>query len=177
MKKIILAIIGSASDDSSNLHLVKHISSLAKGVFDIYIYSALKSLPHFDPELSVNNPPKAIIDLREMIRSADGLLICTPEYVFSIPAGLKNAIEWCIATTVLSDKPCGLITASASGLKGHEQLQLIMKTAMAKFTDATTLLIQGVKGKIDKQGEITDTKTAQDLLNFYEQFKQLVHTK
>jgi len=63
------------------------------------------------------------------------------EYVFSIPNGLKNVIEWCVATTVFADKPSGLITASANGQKGHEELLLIMKTAMAKFTSETTLLI------------------------------------
>jgi NAD(P)H-dependent FMN reductase len=39
-----------------------------------------------------------------------------------LTSGLKNAIEWCVSTTVFSDKPIGLITASASGQKGHEDL-------------------------------------------------------
>lgn len=71
----------------------------------------------------------------------------------------------------------GLITASASGQKGHEELQLIMKTVMAKFTDETTLLIQGIKGKINKQGEIIDEKTQDDLKNFAQTFKTLVKTE
>ncbi|WP_262886208.1 NADPH-dependent FMN reductase [Sphingobacterium sp. 18053] len=36
--------------------------------------------------------------------------MCLPEYIFSIPSGLKNSIEWCISTTVFSDKPVGIIT-------------------------------------------------------------------
>ena len=71
----------------------------------------------------------------------------------------------------------GLITASASGQKGHEELQLIMKAVMAKFTDETTLLIQGIKGKINKQGEIIDEKTQDDLKNFAQTFKTLVKTE
>jgi NAD(P)H-dependent FMN reductase len=137
----------------------------------------LKTLPHFDPELSSENPPKQIIKFRKSIDQADGIIICTPEYIFSIPSGLKNAIEWCISTTIFSDKPSGLITASASGQKGHEELQLIMKTAMAKFTNETTLLIQGVKGKFDEQGNLSDLETQKQLDKFITDFNNLVNDK
>jgi chromate reductase len=123
----------------------------------------------------VENPPKAVVELREAVANADGLLICTPEYVFSLPSGLKNAIEWCVSTTVFSDKPTGLITASAQGEKGHEELQLIMKTVMAKFTGETCLLIQGIKGKINEAGEINDDKTRDDLLKFVNSFVALIN--
>jgi chromate reductase, NAD(P)H dehydrogenase (quinone) len=114
--------------------------------------------------------------LRNPIQNADGVIICTPEYVFSIPSGLKNAIEWCIATTIFTDKPCGLITASASGEKGHEELQLIMKTVMVKFTDETTLLIQGVKGKFDEQGNLIDNKIYKQLGNFIDAYINLINS-
>ena len=41
---------------------------------------------------------------------------------------------------------------------------------MSKFTDGTTLLIEGVKGKINQQGQLTDTKTIEDLTKFIEEF-------
>lgn len=173
-KRKIFVIIGSASENSANQKLVDIFLNTTKDNFDLEVYNNLKELPHFDPELSVNNPPKKIIEFRNEIEKADGVLICTPEYIFSIPSGLKNAIEWCISTTVFSEKPSGLITASASGHKGHEELQLIMRTVMAKFTDETTLLIQGVKGKINEQGEIIDTKTSGDLIKFINAFKALI---
>ena len=150
---------------------------MTAGDFNLTIYNELKSLPHFDPELSAGNPPKQIIEFRNKIEQADGIIICTPEYVFSIPSGLKNAIEWCIATTIFSDKPTGLITASASGIKGHEELQLIMKTAMAKFTDQTSLLIQGIKGKIDGQGNLTDQETKNQLDKFIDGFIKIINEK
>jgi len=174
-KKNILAIIGSASSSSANSKLVEKIADLTSKEFNLTIYNDLKTLPHFDPELATDNPPKKIAEFRQSIENADGIIICTPEYVFSIPSGLKNAIEWCIATTVFSDKPTGLITASASGQKGHEQLQLIMKTAMAAFTDETCLLIQGIKGKFDEQGNVTDMETQPQLECFIEAFIKLVN--
>ncbi len=173
-KKNILAIIGSASENSSNEKLVNIIGTLTSDVFNLSVFKGLKSLPHFDPELSNNKPPKEIIDFRTKIDQSDGIIICTPEYIFGIPGGLKNAIEWCVATTVFSNKPTGLITASADGQKGHEELQLIMKTVMANFTDKTTLLIQGIKGKINETGELTDDKTKSEIANFIEAFKNLV---
>jgi NAD(P)H-dependent FMN reductase len=174
VKKNIFVIIGSASQNSANQKLVDNFATLTKDDFCLTLFNDLKTLPHFDPELSVNNPPKKIIELRNKIEKADGILICTPEYVFSIPSGLKNAIEWCVSTTVFSDKPIGLITASANGQKGHDELQLIMKTVMTKFTDDTTLLIQGIKGKINGLGQIIDQKTIDDLKRFTAAFKTLV---
>ncbi|MEO8415761.1 MAG: NAD(P)H-dependent oxidoreductase [Ginsengibacter sp.] len=175
-KKNIFAIIGSASSHSANERLIDNFAGLTKDMYRLKIFNDLKSLPHFDPELSIGNPPKEIVAFRRNIEQADGILICTPEYVFSIPSGLKNAIEWCVSTTVFSDKPVGLITASASGQKGHEELQLIMKTVMTKFTNETTLLIQGIKGKINEQGQITDDKTKRDFTKFIDAFRTQIET-
>lgn len=174
-KKNIFIIIGSASKNSSNEKLVDNFACLTKDFYNLTIFNDLKSLPHFDPELTTDNPPTEIVEFRRLVENADGIIICTPEYVFSIPSGLKNAIEWCVSTTVFSYKPIGLITASASGQKGHEELELIMKTVMTKFTDKTTLLIQGIKGKINEQGQITDDKTQNELTNFIDAFKDLVY--
>ncbi|WP_338815018.1 NADPH-dependent FMN reductase [Bernardetia sp. Wsw4-3y2] len=175
-KKKVFIIIGSASDNSTNQKLIENFVNSTKDDLDCLVYNELKLLPHFDPLLSSQNSPKEIVEFREKIQNADAIVICTPEYVFSIPSGLKNAIEWCVSTTVFSNKPTGLITASANGQKAHEELQLIMKTVMAKFTDDTVLLIEGIKGKINEQGQITDSKTSEDLTLFINQFKNLLNT-
>jgi NAD(P)H-dependent FMN reductase len=167
-------INGSASQNSSNKKLIDNFANLTKGHFSLTISNDLSTLPHFDPELSIDNTPKTILDFRDKIKNADGILICTPEYVCSIPSRLKNAIEWCVSTTVFSNKPVGLITASLHGQKGHAELQLIMKTVMTKFTDQTTLLIQSVKGKMNQFGEITDNETLQDFTNFIDAYKALM---
>lgn len=92
------------------------------------------------------------------------------------PNRLKNAVEWCVSTVVFSNKPIGIITASASGEKGHEELKLIMKTIQARFTEETSLLIQGVKGKVDKEGAIKDQDTENKLKLFVREFIQLVNS-
>ena len=174
LMKNILVIIGSAGSDSANEKLIDNFEKLTKEFFKLTVFSDLKKLPHFDTERSINNTPPEIEDFRNSIEKADAVIICTPEYIFSIPSGLKNCLEWCVSTTVFSEKPVGLITASASGIKGHEELQLIMKTLQAKYTSETTLLIQGIKGKINSDGEIIDNRVIENLVNFARAFKFLV---
>ena len=174
IKKDVFIIIGSASNQSANLKLVDYLANLTKDAFNLTIFNDLKTLPHFDPEQSTENPPQSIIDFRETINKADGVIICTPEYVFSIPSGLKNAIEWCVSTTIFSHKPVGLITASAHGQKGHEELKLLMKTLGASFTEETSLLIQGIKGKINEHGDVLDVRTKDALLGFIAAYKRII---
>lgn len=166
MLKNVLAIIGSTRANSSNLNLVKAFADLTKDKYKLVIFEGISSLPHFNPDLDTLSPPQEVIDLRKQIEMADALIICTPEYVFSLPGVLKNVIEWCISTTLFSQKPVGLITASASGLKAHEELRLIMRTVEAKFDESTTLLIQGIKGKFNADGALTDQQTIEKLKAF-----------
>ena len=173
-RKTILAIIGSASKNSSNRKLIDKAAQLLTSEADVSIFEDLATLPHFQPEQSIENTPQSIQNFRATVQNADAIIICTPEYIFSIPSGLKNALEWCVATTIFSEKPLGIITASANGQKGHEELQLIMKTLGANLTEATTLLIRGVKGKIDEAGNSIDPATESALNNFIAHFLQLV---
>ncbi|SMG17117.1 NADPH-dependent FMN reductase [Arenibacter troitsensis] len=172
-RKKIIGICGSASQYSANLSILKYIAESEKSEFDFEIIDDLASFPQFRTELTDKNVPEKIVAFRQKVTNADGILICTPEYVFSIPSGLKNILEWCVSTTVFSDKPIGLITASASGEKGHEQLKLIMETIQTNFTEETTLLIKGIKSKVSQNGKITDIKTKSELRKLIESFKKL----
>lgn len=176
IKKTILGINGSASKGSSSLRLLEHLASQSNNDFRWEIFDDLAQLPHFNPELSLENTPVSILAIRKRIENADAVLICTPEYIFSIPSGLKNVIEWCVSTIIFDKKPLGIITASASGEKGHEELQLIMRTVGAVFTPETTLLIQGIKGKIDANGVITDVATLQAVKHFLQSFTNHINT-
>ncbi|ULQ55824.1 NAD(P)H-dependent oxidoreductase [Flavihumibacter rivuli] len=172
--KQILAIIGSASSNSSNERLIDFIQNETSGIFQLTVFNALKTLPHFDPERSVANSPAEIEAIRASIAKADGVIICTPEYIFSVPSGLKNLLEWCVATTIFNEKPVGIITASAHGQKGHEELKRIMQTLMARFTEQTTLLIPGIKGKVGRDGKLSDQSTIEALRQFIEAFRSIV---
>lgn len=171
-KKKIIAVSGSTRKNSSNFKILKFISEHINNRYEVEIFEDLESIPHFNPDLDTENPPEEVTIFRNKILAADGVIICTPEYVFSLPGSLKNALEWCVSTTVFSNKKVGLITASASGEKGHEQLSLIMKTIEAKFDDKTQLLIQGIRGKLDDEGNIIDEKTLLNLQEFIRNFEK-----
>ena len=176
-KKKIFAISGSTRKNSSNVKLLYLIKDLAAEIFEVIIFDTLDELPHFNPDLDNENPPAEIIAFRRQVSEADGVLICSPEYVFSLPGSLKNILEWCVSTTVFSHKPVGLVTASASGEKAQEQLRLIMKTLETNFNEDTELLIQGIKGKMNEEGKITNEKTMNELKFFIHAFEKLVTQK
>lgn len=169
-KKKIFAISGSTRTNSSNLKILKQIEALSSSLFEVKLFEGIAKIPHFNPDLDTEYPPKQVSEFRNEIQEADGIIICTPEYVFSLPGSLKNALEWCVSTSVFSKKHVGLITASASGEKGHEELQLIMKTIEASFNADTSLLIQGVRGKVDADGAIVDPITLEQIQKFITAF-------
>jgi chromate reductase len=170
-KTKIFAITGSTRKNSSNFKILKYILENIKTEFEVEIFEDLDQLPHFNPDLDHENAPETVVQFRDKIIQAAGVLICTPEYVFSLPGSLKNALEWCVSTTVFSKKKIGLITASASGEMGHEQLILIMKTLEAQVKEENLLLIQGVRGKIDVDGKITNEETRSALQKFIHNFE------
>ncbi|NCI50476.1 NAD(P)H-dependent oxidoreductase [Sediminibacterium roseum] len=174
-KKRILAVPGSTRSRSVNLHILQAIASLYEGKLAVEIYDGLDQLPHFNPDLDKDPLPPAVASLRKKMELADGIVICTPEYVFSLPGSLKNAIEWMVSTTILTGKPAALITASSSGQKAHESLDLVMRTVGVKLGEKGSLLIQGPKTKITEEGVITDETTLASLKELVDDFLTLLN--
>ncbi|MDR6463208.1 NAD(P)H-dependent oxidoreductase [Chryseobacterium sediminis] len=150
-KKKIVVIIGSASENSSNQKLMEQVLEKIEDT-DFLMYDNLAVLPHFDTAITDENIPDEVLKIREDIKNSAGVIFSTPEYIFSIPGRLKNMLEWCVSTTIFSDKPVAVITASASGEKGHEELLMILKTLGATTDDKHQALIKGIKGKFDSNG-------------------------
>lgn len=170
-KKNILAICGSTRTNSANLQILKSIEKLSENSFN-FSYFDLTILPYFNQDITDEEVALEVQNFRNEISKADGVIICTPEYVFSLPGILKNAIEWTVSTTVFSDKPTALITASSSGEKAHESLLLVMKTLGIKTTDEMCLLISGVKSKLNFDGEIVDRDLENNVKNLVFSFKK-----
>lgn len=172
-KKKILAISGSTRRNSSNELILKFIGEHYAEVLDIELFEGIATLPHFNPDLDQENPPSAVVEFREKIRAVDGIILCTPEYVFSLPGSLKNAIEWTVSTAVFTDKPTAFIVASASGEAAFDSMNLILTTIQAEIGENARMLVQGVSGKVGKIGEIADHGTLAALDSLV---KSLLHT-
>ena len=174
-RKKVLAISGSTRKNSTNTHVLEWISKLTHDQFEIKFFTHMDNLPHFNPDLDDKNVPDLIVELRSEIEQADGVIICTPEYVFSLPGALKNTLEWTVSSTVFSDKPVALITASGLGEKASEQLSLIMSTLGAHFDQQTELLIQGARSKVD--ADKIDPITRQNLVDLINAFNDQITFK
>ena len=155
MKQVILAISGSTRSGSSNNAILQLIATRFKDEVEIVLYQRIDELPHFNPDLDQAPFPPNVSELRTLVEQADGILICTPEYVFSLPGSLKNALEWLVSTTLLSFKPAAFIVASGSGEKAFESLDLVLKTLLQEdIPEDAKLLIQGSRGKVDANGQV-----------------------
>jgi chromate reductase, NAD(P)H dehydrogenase (quinone) len=173
MKKKIIILLGSIKSDSVNLKIVEYFTQKTQSFFEVEAYP-LSNLPYFNPDLEDDLLPKTVVDFRQKIEAADGVFICTPEYVFSIPGILKNALEWLVSTIIFDLKPTAIITASSSGEAAHASIQLIIKTIGGDFDEKTAVLIAAPKSKISKTGEITDPKTAQLIEDLIQNFKEKI---
>ena len=174
--KNVLAICGSTRKISSNLNLIHAIKYLTKHKFDISVFDGLAEIPHFNPDLDNDSPPKAVVQFRQRLKEADGILICTPEYAMGVPGTLKNAIDWTVSSCEFSHKPVALITASSLGENGHDSLMKTLRIIESKITDQTQLVISFVKIKVSSDNKIIDETTlaqVNDLLMSYEGLMKL----
>jgi chromate reductase, NAD(P)H dehydrogenase (quinone) len=174
-KKNIIAISGSTRKASSNHNLIKAIAELSSRNFSVSIFEGLTNLPHFNPDLDHENPPKEVADFRKKLREADGILICTPEYAIGVPGTLKNAIDWTVSSMEFSKKPVALITASLSGEKAHQSLLGTLLIIEAKMTMYTQLLIPSIKTKVNEEGIIIHEETLKSVNQLLQSFSELMN--
>jgi chromate reductase len=89
----VLALSGSLRAKSYNTALLHEAKRLAPAGMTIEIAS-LREIPLYDADVEARGMPQAVTDLSARVKQADALLIATPEYNFSFPGVLKNAIDW-----------------------------------------------------------------------------------
>src|SRR5262245_8570399 len=110
----LLAICGSLRARSSNGSLLLTAQILAQEEVEVAICGGLGRLPLFNPDLDEDPGPPAVVDLREQLRAADGVVISSPEYAHGVPGAMKNALDWLVGSGELVDKPVALWNASPS---------------------------------------------------------------
>lgn len=163
----ILCISGSIRQNSTCSTILRTIAERHGRHADFIFYDELALLPHFDPDAEDAAIPGIVQKLRDNIVAADAVIICTPEYVFSVPAIIKNALEWCVASTVFTDKPTAMIVATGVGEKTFESLGLILKTIQCRILPGTQLHLKGVRAKM-LTGELRDDEVLTRLDALYQ---------
>ena len=136
----ILAICGSLQAASSNLALLTEAIALAPEGVEIVLYDGLRHLPHFNPDLedeSGTSAPASVVELRAELSRADALLIASPEYGFSLPGALKNAIDWAIGSGELEGKTVAVTASVNVAERGRRGLGALSDTLAAVRANVT----------------------------------------
>ena len=162
----ILVICGSLRKGSYNAALARALPSLAPPGMKLRTAPSFANIPiyNFDDQQATGFPPDAVA-WADAIRNADGIIVVSPEYNWSIPGGLKNAIDWVsrLQNQPFAGKAVALQSVSP-GPVGGARVQYDMRKAMA-FLDAFVLnkpeiFIGGCAAKFDeKTGELKDEAT------------------
>jgi chromate reductase, NAD(P)H dehydrogenase (quinone) len=117
----VLGISGSLRRDSLNTALLRAAAERLPAGVELAMFDRLGEIPPFNEDIETEPAPEAVWELREAIRSADAVLIATPEYNHSLPGQLKNALDWAsrpAGQSALNGKPAAAIGASKSMFGG-----------------------------------------------------------
>lgn len=131
----ILAISGSARQNSTNTALLAALRDAAPEGMTISVYSELNTLPVFSPDFEQEKTPVVVKSFIQTIADADGLIIASPEYVRAIPGGLKNAIDWLVSGEEIATKPVVIAHASHRGDDMLGSLRLVLGTVTNRFSE------------------------------------------
>jgi chromate reductase len=173
----IAVIVGSSRRDSINRKLAQALVRLGAGKFDA-TFARIDDLPMYNQDNEGNLPPE-VVRFKNDIARADGVLIVTPEHDRSIPAVLKNAIDWGARPWGKNSWPGkpAFITGTSPGAIGSALAQQHLRSMM---TGLGMILLGGeayVTFKpdlIDEHGNIGDDSTKKFLADFVDRFANLV---
>lgn len=158
------AIIGSTNPASYNLKLVEFMKGRYADKLDITPVF-VNDVENFSTE-NENTPPANAQKFKDDVNDSDAVLFAVPEYNFSIPGTLKNAIDWLSrgGDFTLKDKP-GFIVGSSPGVLGSVRAQQHLREILSNPALAPILLpnnevyVGSVHEKINEAGELTDQGT------------------
>ena len=159
----ILGIAGSLRKGSYNKALLRAALDLVPDEAELEIFD-LEGMPLFNQDLEDQYPDK-VLEFKDKIKKADALLIATPEYNYSIPGVLKNAIDCAsrpYGTSPFPGKPVAMMGASI-GMLGTGRAQYHLRQCFV-FLDmhpinTPEVMVTFVTDKIDQNGQVTDQKT------------------
>ena len=153
----ILTLNGSpAGRDSVNGRLLAAFAKLAPH----HEWSSapdLGELPLFSPGRLASGRPKGIASLAREVAAAEAVIVSTPEYAHNLPAALKSALEWLVASGEFAGKPVVAMTATPAPPRGEHCMRSLVTTLRA--LDARVLLeahVYAVAGKLDSGGQPED---------------------
>jgi NAD(P)H-dependent FMN reductase len=126
----ILGLCGSLQAQSKNLTLLRTAARLAPETVELVLFDGLRHLPHFNPDIE-SEAPDSVQRWRQALSASDAVLIASPEYGFSLPGALKNAVDWVIGSGELEGKVVAITAAVPGPERGRRGLQALRDTLTA----------------------------------------------
>ncbi|KQZ01885.1 hypothetical protein ASD45_14255 [Pseudolabrys sp. Root1462] len=162
----VLTICGSLRKKSFNHALVRALPPLAPAGMTLIESPPYDAIPFYNQDVQdASGFPAPVVALADAIRAADGVIIVSPEYNWTIPGALKNALDWVsrMKDQPFKDKPVAIQSASG-GPMGGSRMQYHMRmtlTYLNAFTFGTPeVLVSFAQNKFDKDTlELTDQPT------------------
>jgi chromate reductase len=161
----ILVICGSLRKNSFNAALARTLPELAPQGMNFKSAPAFDNLPMYNSDIQeASGFPPGAEDLATAIRGADGVIIVSPEYNWTIPGALKNAIDWVsrMKEQPFKEKPVAIQSCSMGPL-GGSRMQYHMRmtlTYLNAFTFGTPeVIVSMAQNKFDKDLKLTDETT------------------
>jgi chromate reductase len=161
----ILTLCGSIRTGSYNAALLRALPRLAPGGMAFTPAPLVVNIPHYDADMQqASGFPAAVAELGNAIREADGVLIASPEYNYSIPGALKNAIDWVshLRNQPFARKPVLIQSVSAGafgGVRMQHHLRQVLVFVEAQVFVRPEVIIGAAASKFDEAGELTDEPT------------------
>jgi chromate reductase len=175
----ILAIAGSLRRGSFNRMLVRAAVESAPAGMIVHPYDELAAIPLFNEDLEAETP-ESVTHFRSAAASADGLLISTPEYNWSISGVLKNAIDWLSRpdpSDLLAGKPIAIIGASGGrwGTRlAQATLRQVLTSTESLVMPAPAMFVREAAALFDGTGHLTDATARAQLESVLSAFAQWI---
>lgn len=157
----LVGLSGSLRRGSTNTALLRAAAELVPEGAELEILS-IRDVPLYDGDLQAEGMPDAVARLQKAIAEADGVLIASPEYNYSVPGVLKNAIDWLSRTSPqpFARKPIGIMGTSPGRL-GTARMQYHLRQIFV-FLDGDVLnkpeVMVGGGSQAIQDGRLTDEK-------------------
>jgi len=160
----VMTICGSLRKGSYNRMLANALPALAPDGMSIAASPAIE-MPLYNADMQEQGFPAEVTRFADTVRAADGVILVSPEYNFSVPGALKNALDWLsrLKEQPFAGKPVALQSASPGAVGGARlqyDLRKILVALDSRVLSRPEIFVAHCAGKFDdKTGDLTDSTT------------------
>ena len=173
----IIAIAGSLRHNSFNVMALRAAQRLAPAGMSIQ-EAQIGDVPFYNDDIHRAGDPASVIRLRTQLKTADAVLLVSPEYNFSIPGVLKNALDWMSRPpNALDGMPVAIMGASIGPLgtaRAQYHLRQVLQCLNAYTVSRPEVFIPSAQTKFDAQGELADDIVAAAIVKLLIALRDLV---